>query len=170
MEQGECYQMKKRQDLYLATKEALESRGVDLKELAFLVYEAQKKHSSEITIDLALEHIESVLKKREVQHAVLTGIAIDVAAEKGLLEGPILDIIQRDDGLYGLDESLAFSITDVFGTIAKTQFGKLDIDKPGIIGKYNNKGLKPGEVHTYLDDILGALVAAACSRYAHKNG
>lgn len=162
--------MSKNQDLYLAAKKALEDRGVDLTKLAVLVYDAQKKHSPTITEEIALEHIEAVLKKREVQHAVLTGIAIDVAAEKKLLEGPILDVILRDEGLYGVDETLAFSITGCYGSIASSNFGNFDINKPGIIGVYNDKKAKPGECHTYLDDILCALVAAACSRYAHQNG
>ena len=162
--------MNKREDLFFAAKEALEKRGVDLNELAVLVYEAQKKHSSDITKEIALQNIEAVLKKREVQHAVLTGIALDIAAEKGLLEGPILNIIERDDGLYGVDETLALSITDCYGSIAKSNFGNFDINKPGIIGVFNDRGAKPGEVHTFLDDILCALVAAACSRYAHQNG
>ncbi|MGN5650598.1 phosphatidylglycerophosphatase A family protein [Bacillus sp. Brlt_9] len=162
--------MKKNEDLFQAAKEALEGRGVDLNELAILVYDAQKKHSAELTIEIALEHIEAVLKKREVQHAVLTGIAIDIASEKGLLEGPIQDIIARDEGLYGPDETLAFSITNCYGSIASSNFGNFDINKPGIIGHFNDKEARPGEVHTFLDDILCALVAAACSRYAHQNG
>jgi phosphatidylglycerophosphatase A len=162
--------MNKREDLFLAAKEALQNRGVDLKELAILVLEAQKKHSPDITMEIAMHHIEAVLKKREVQHAVLTGIALDIAAEKGLLEEPILSIIRRDDGLYGGDETLALSITDCYGSIAKSNFGNFDINKPGIIGLFNDKKAKPGEVHTFLDDILCALVAAACSRYAHQNG
>lgn len=162
--------MIKREDLYLSAKEALENRGVDLKDLAVLVYEAQKKHSPHITEEIALHHINAVLKKREVQHAVLTGIAIDIAAEKNLLEGPILDIIKRDDGLYGPDETLAFSITGCYGSIADSNFGHFDINKPGIIGHFNDKKARPGEVHTFLDDVLCALVASACSRYAHQNG
>lgn len=162
--------MSKNVDLYMAAKQALEGRGVDLKELAVLVNDAQKKHNPDITPEISLEHINAVLKKREIQHAVLTGIAIDVAAEKGLLEGPIQDIIRRDEGLYGPDETLAFSITGCYGSIASSNFGNFDINKPGIIGVFNDQKAKPGEVHTFLDDILCALVAAACSRFAHQNG
>lgn len=162
--------MNKQKDLFLATQEALVQRGVDIKELAVLVYEAQRKFSDKITLEIASEHILGVMKKREVQHAVLTGIAIDIAAEKGLLEGPILDIIKRDEGLYGPDETLALSITGCYGSIASSNFGNFDINKPGIIGHFNDKEARPGEVHTFLDDILCALVAAACSRFAHQNG
>lgn len=160
----------KQEDLFLATKKALESRGVVLKELGVIVYEGQKKHNPDITVEIALEHIEAVLKKREVQHAVLTGIALDVAAEQKLLDEPILSIIERDEGLYGVDETLALSITNCYGSIASTNFGHLDIIKPGIIGLFNDKGAKPGEVHTFIDDIIGAICGAAMSRSAHHNG
>jgi len=162
--------MNKQQDLFLAAKTALEDRGIDLNELAILVCNAQKKHNPDINEEVAMHHIISVLKKREVQHAVLTGIALDVAAEQKLLPEPLLGIIERDEGLYGVDETLAMSITGCYGSIASSNFGYFDIVKPGIIGLFNDKKAKPGEVHTYADDLICAIVAAACSRYAHRAG
>ncbi|MGF9890830.1 phosphatidylglycerophosphatase A family protein [Priestia megaterium] len=162
--------MNNQQDLYLAAKTALSDRGVDLNELAILVCNAQRKHNPDITEEIAMHHINSVLKKREIQHAILTGIALDVAAEQKLLPEPLLGIIERDEGLYGVDETLAMSITGCYGSIASSNFGYFDITKPGIIGLYNDKKAKPGEVHTFLDDILCSIVAASCSRLAHRNG
>lgn len=153
--------------LYKKTRDALEKRGVDLKELSKLVVKSQIKHSPEITDEAALENIKMVLKKREVQYAVLTGIELDILAENKKLSEPISDIIERDEGLYGIDEALAASIVNCYGGIALTNYGFLDIAKPGIIGTLDND-TKDGKVNTFLDDIACALVAAACSRYAHN--
>jgi phosphatidylglycerophosphatase A len=38
--------------------------------------------------------------------------------------------------------------------------------KPGILKRLNDKST--GEVHTFLDDIVGAIAASASSRLAHS--
>lgn len=147
----------------------LEDRGVTVKDIAELVYDLQKDYI-ELTLEDAIENVERVIDKREIQHAILTGIAIDVLAEKGLIEEPLLSIIQRDESLYGIDEILALSITNVYGSIGFTNFGYLDKVKPGIIGKIDKMGKNSNQVHTFLDDILGGIAAATCARMAHAYG
>jgi phosphatidylglycerophosphatase A len=149
-----------------ATFDALENRGVDFTELAKILYDIQHKYSPNLTVDDCLEHIMMVLRKREVQHAVLTGIAIDQLVEQKKFPQPIQEVIENDEGLYGIDEILALSITNIYGSIGLTNFGYLDKVKPGIIGEFDKK--KEGQVHTFLDDILSAIVAAAASRLAHS--
>lgn len=149
-----------------ATKKALQDRKVDLNELATVVWDLQQPYVKNLTQEECLFNIERVLDKREVQHAILTGIAIDVLAEEGNLPEPLLTIIRKDEALYGIDEILALSITNVYGSIGLTNFGYLDKVKPGIIGYYDNK--KTSGVHTFLDDLLCAIAAAACSRIAHQ--
>ena len=68
--------------LFEYTKTSLLDRGVKLEELAKLVVKAQKKHTPNITLEDAKNHIMSVLNKREVQHAILTGIELDRLSEK----------------------------------------------------------------------------------------
>lgn len=148
------------------TIKALEDRGVVFSEMSSILLDIQNKYHKNLTIEECNEHINAVLRKREVQHAVLTGIAIDVLAEKKLLPEPIQSVIEVDEGLYGIDEILALGITNVYGSIGLTNFGWLDKEKPGIIGRFNDK--KNGEVHTFLDDILCAIIAAAASRLAHQ--
>lgn len=148
------------------TMEALTNRGVNFDELSEILLDIQKKYHPNLTKEECDEHINAVLTKREVQHAVLTGIAIDEMAEKKLFKEPLQGILERDEGLYGIDEILALSITNVYGSIGLTNFGWLDKEKPGIIGRFNDK--KDGEVHTFIDDILCAIIAAAASRLAHK--
>ena len=77
------------------------------------------------------------------------------------------DIILNDEGLYGIDEILALSIVNVYGSIGFTNYGYIDKVKPGILQKLNDKS--DSECHTFLDDIVGAIAAAAASRIAHDN-
>lgn len=147
------------------TKQALLRRGVVFEELTDILFDIQGGYHKDLTKEECNIHIERVLEKREVQHAVLTGIAIDELAEKKMFSEPLQGILERDEGLYGVDEILALGITNVYGSIGLTNFGWLDKEKPGIIGRFNDK--KGGEVHTFLDDILCAIIAAAASRLAH---
>lgn len=115
---------------------------------------------------MCLDSVEAVLQKREVVHAVLTGIEIDLAAERGLLQEPLLSIIKSDEGLYGIDEILPLSIVNLYGSIGLTNFGYLDKKKSGIIDKLDKA--KNGTVNTFLDDIVAAIAAAAAARLAHR--
>jgi len=146
-------------------KKLLLQRGVRLEEISVLVYELQQKYV-QLTLEECLENVEKVLEKREVQNAILTGIALDKMAEKNLLEEPLLSIIRRDEPLYGIDEILALSITNVYGSICLTNFGYLDKMKLGIIEELNSH--KEDNVHTFLDDLVAGVVAAACARIAHS--
>lgn len=155
----------RKEKLYEETLAALERRGVNLVELSKIVYDLQVPYQEELTLDECYEQIHKVLHKTEVGHAVITGIEMDEMAEKGLFNPFIQEVIETDEPLYGVDEILALSIVNIYGTIAFTNFGYLDKVKPGMIGEYNNK--KSGSVHTFLDDILCAIAASACSRLAH---
>ena len=146
----------------------LEDRGVKIDDIADLVIELQKDYI-EISMDHAKHNIESVLSKREVQHAILTGIQIDELAEKNLLEEPLLSIVKRDEPLYGVDEILTLGITNIYGTIGLTNFGYLDKLKLGIVGEVDRIGKETDRVNTFLDDLICGIVAAACSKIAHGN-
>ncbi|MBE3554782.1 MAG: phosphatidylglycerophosphatase A, partial [Thermicanus sp.] len=86
-------------------------------------------------------------------------------AEQNALLQPLQHMIETDEGLYGIDEILAFSIVNVYGSIGFTNYGYIDKVKPGVLKKLNDKN--DGYIHTFLDDIVGALAAAASSRLAH---
>ena len=141
-------------------------RGVKTKEIAELVYFLQKDYHTNLKIEDCLHNVERVISKREVQNAILTGIQLDILAEKGMLEEPLQSIIGSDEGLYGVDEILAFSIVNVYGSIGFTNYGYIDKLKPGILKDLNDKS--SGKCHTFLDDIVGAIAAAASSRLAHR--
>lgn len=61
---------------------ALIRRGVTLEDIAKIVYEMQKAYNDGLTLEHCIHSVERVLRKREVQHAVLVGIELDELAEK----------------------------------------------------------------------------------------
>lgn len=149
----------------LATAE-LQKRGVSLEEIAEIVYSLQLPYHQDLTMDQCLESVMAVLQKREVQYTLFTGIALDRLAEQKLLPEPLQAILEADEPLYGVDETMALGITSVFGMIGLTSFGYLDKVKPEIIGKLNNNG---EHIHVFLDDLVAGLAAAASARIAHRN-
>lgn len=149
-----------------ATFTLLAQRGVAVEHIAELVLKLQKAYYPDLTSEEALHHVHKVLEKREVQNAVLTGIQLDLLAENNQLLPPLQAMIQHDEGLYGCDEILALSIVNVYGSIGLTNFGYIDKVKPGVLERLNNNS--DNEVHTFLDDIIGAIAAAASSRIAHR--
>ncbi|WP_091836722.1 phosphatidylglycerophosphatase A family protein [Marininema halotolerans] len=144
----------------------LNERGVTLDSIAELVYVLQHSFFPDITLTECLEHVQHVLTKREVQNAVMTGIQLDILAEKNLIQEPLMDIIRRDEGLYGVDETLATAILNVYGSIGLTNFGYIDRVKPLILSRLNNH--QGSEIHTFLDDIVGAIAAAGAARLSHN--
>ena len=144
----------------------LQERGVTVQDIGELVLYLQHNYHENLQLDDCIRNVERVLSKREVQNAILTGIQLDMLSEKGMLEEPLQTIIRTDEGLYGVDEILAFSIVNVYGSIGFTNYGYIDKKKPGILERLNDKS--SGKCHTFLDDIVGAIAAAASSRLAHR--
>ena len=145
--------------------EMLNRRGVKIEDIGELVYDLQKDFYPDLTLEICINNIDAVLSKRETIHAILTGIALDELAEKGLLPQPLQDIVESDLGLYGIDEIIPLSIVNVYGTIGLTNYGYLDKEKKGIIRKLDTE--KGKVVNTFIDDLVAAIAAAAASRIAH---
>ncbi|PUU92446.1 phosphatidylglycerophosphatase A [Halanaerobium saccharolyticum] len=155
-------------ELYQKSIEVLNKRGVTVEDIAELVKKLQEPYNPEIKLEECIENVDSVLKKREVAHAILTGVAIDELAEQKKLPEPIQSIIDTDEGLYGIDEILPLSIVNLYGTIGLTSYGYLDKAKSGIIKELDTK--EDGRVNTFLDDLVAGIASAAASRYAHGEG
>ena len=115
--------MKSDKELNLKAHALLEERGIKIEAIADLVLHLQSKYLPDLTLDECIESVEMVLAKREVQNTIITGIELDMLAEKGLLSQPLNDILTADEGLYGIDEILALSIVNVFGSIGFTNYG-----------------------------------------------
>lgn len=153
--------------MYEKSVRLLNERGVELKDIVDCVVFLQKDYLDEINEEEVCEIVKGVLAKREVQHALFTGINIDIQVEKNEFgDAWIQEVISRDEGLYGIDEVLAYGICNLYGSIALTNYGYIDKVKPGIIGKLNEP--QEGVCHTFLDDIVGAIAAAAASKLAHS--
>lgn len=146
----------------------LNERGVELSDIAKIVVDLQKPYLPNLKYDDALEHVIKVIMKREVQNAALVGIELDILAERKIISEPLLSKLLNDEGLFGVDEVLALAIVNVYGSIGFTNFGYVDKIKPGIIGELDKRGKETNECHTFIDDIVGAIAAAAASSIAHR--
>ncbi|OJG52402.1 low temperature requirement C protein [Enterococcus haemoperoxidus] len=147
-------------------RQLLKERGVEMEDLVELVLFLQQPYIEDLDVATCIEHIDSVLSKREVHNTIITGIQLDILAEEKKLLHPLQEILEEDEGLYGIDEILALSIVNVYGSIGFTNYGYIDKVKPGILAKLNSH--EGPQVHTFLDDIVGAIAAAAASRLAHS--
>ncbi len=148
--------------------EMMAERGVTLEEIADIAYDLQSKYIKGLTRTQCLEHVERVVMKREVQNAILTGLELDKMAEKGHMSEPLRSMLMEDYGLYGIDEVLALAIVNVYGSIGFTNFGYVDKVKPGVIKRIDEAGKAKDRCNTFLDDIVGAIAAAAASSLAHR--
>ncbi|MDW0109423.1 phosphatidylglycerophosphatase A family protein [Sporosarcina aquimarina] len=150
-----------------ATKAALQRRGVELEDIAKIVYEMQAPYNEELQLEQCVDSVVNVLKKRELQHAILVGIELDELCEQGKLSSPLQDIVQSDEGLFGVDETIALGAVFTYGSIAVTTFGHLDKNKVGIINDLDTK--KGNHVHTFLDDLVASVASCAAARIAHRS-
>ena len=155
-----------REELSQIAIDMLEKRGVTLEDIGDLVMHLQSQYYPDLTMEICIDNLKNVLKKREIVHAILTGIALDELAEKKLLPEPLQTIVANDESLYGIDEIIPLSIVNVYGTIGLTNFGYLDKEKIGIIKELDIQ--KGKECNTFLDDLVAALAAATASRIAHS--
>lgn len=147
----------------------LSERGCELSDITDIVYDLQKKYIPDLTVEVCQEAVDRVLAKREVHNAILTGIELDRLAENEQLSEPLQSLVNSDNPLYGIDEILVLSICNLYGSIGLTNFGYVDKVKPGIVGKLDREGKLTGKCHTFLDDIIGAIAAAAASSVAHNS-
>ena len=114
-------------------RELLADRGVSLQDIGELVMFLQKDYIEGITLEMCIESVNAVLSKREVHNTILTGVQLDILAEENQLLHPLQEIVKEDEGLYGIDEILALSIVNVYGSIGFTNYGYIDKVKPGIL-------------------------------------
>ncbi|QKG84823.1 phosphatidylglycerophosphatase A [Kroppenstedtia pulmonis] len=150
-----------------AVIEKLRERGVTLDGIAEIVYQMQAPYCETLTFEYCLESVTAVLEKREIQHAILVGVELDVLAERKMLSEPLQSIVESDEGLFGCDETLALGSVFGYGSIAVTTFGYLDKHKVGLIEQLDTKN-SDGSVHTFLDDLVASIAASASSRLAHR--
>lgn len=156
-----------REEMFRLNRDALRERGVEINDIAKIAYNQQSKYNPKTTLGLCIESVEKILTYRDIFHIVQLSIEIDRLCEEGKLSSPIQDIIRADLGMFGIDELFGLEIAKMYGTIGETNFGDIDVNKPGIVKDLNEAG-KPGSnhCHTFLDDVVGALAASASTRVA----
>lgn len=162
-----------REEMQKINIETLKSRGVTVEDIAAIAWKQQSKYTPDIPMSVAIESVEKILTYRDIFHYIQLGAEIDRLAEEHQFRGPIQDILFHDLGLFGVDEVLGLEIAGTYGAIGKTNFGDIDVNKPGIVYKLNEMGknevgvINPNaKVHTMLDDIVGAIAASASTRIA----
>ena len=147
----------------------LNSRGVTLEDIAECARFLQEKYHEDLKASDMMDSLMSVLEKREVQFAIMTAVELDMLAEKGLMFNKDLEaMLMSDEGLFGVDEVIAYGICNLYGSIALTNFGFIDKEKYGIIRKLNEGGKNTGTCNTFIDDVVGAIAAATASHFAHN--
>ena len=155
-------------DFYKHCLELLNERGVSVDDIMKCTKYLQGKYHADLSDEVFMEAVDRVLRKREVQFTIMTGIALDKMAESRQLPDKDLEhSLLNDEPLYGLDEVLAYSICNLYGSIALTNFGYIDREKYGKIAELNDDSK---QCNTFLDDIIGAIAAAAAGTIAHNQG
>ncbi|MCD8508770.1 MAG: phosphatidylglycerophosphatase A [Bacillus sp. (in: Bacteria)] len=149
-----------------AARDLLKERGVTIEDIAMIVFDMQHPFYKDLTMELCIDSVDKVLTKREIQHAILVGVELDKLAERKQLSEPLQSIVEMDEGLFGVDETIALGSVFGYGSIAVTSFGYLDKEKVGIIKDLDTK--RDSKIHTFLDDLVCSIAANASSRLAHR--
>ncbi len=147
--------------------EVLKNRcNVTVEDIAIIAQTQQNKYYKGVDLNLCIESVEKILTFRDVFHHIQFAAEVDRLAEEKMFKGPIQDILYYDLGLFGLDETLGLDVARNYGAIGQTNFGDIDVNKRGVVARLNEDGKKEGIVHTLMDDIVGAIAAAASTRVA----
>ncbi|MCK9471526.1 MAG: phosphatidylglycerophosphatase A [Bacilli bacterium] len=154
-----------REEMFKMNRDALLERGVTINDIAEIAFKQQSRYNKEISMRVCIESVEKILSYRDIFHLVQLSIEIDRMTEEGMFKGPIQDIMRADLGMFGVDEIFGLNIAAMYGTVGQTNFGDIDVNKPGIVKRLNEDG-KGDKCHTFLDDVVGALGAAASTRVA----
>jgi len=155
-----------REEMFELNRDRLLERGVTIEDIAKVAYRQQAKYNKDITMSLCIESVEKILSYRDIFHIVQLSIEIDRLTEENAFRNPIQDIMKADFGMFGIDEIFGLSIAANYGVIGQTNFGDIDVNKPGIVMQLNEDGKSGDACHTFLDDVVGALAAAASTRVA----
>ena len=144
----------------------LANRGVTIENMAHIVYELQYRFDNTLTLEYCIKTIDSILEKTEVQNAIMLGVQIDKAHERGHILNPYLNnMISTDEGCFGLDEAIGLNPANCYGTIALSNFGYLDVVKTGFIKELDNS---KEQTNVFLDDLVCGICASACGKLAHN--
>lgn len=144
----------------------LESLGVTIADIADIAYQQQHRFGTiPLTQAEYVPVVEHVMHKRELLNNAMVMLELDRLANEQRLDSPLQEIIANDSAVFGVDETLALQIANLYGSIGVTNFGFVDYQKTGII-KYLDAN--PDRVNTFADDLVGAIAAAVCGKLVHE--
>lgn len=152
------------QELYDWVLNELHKRNINNHTVGEIAYEMQHQYLPHLTVEDFGAQLDEVLKKREVLNILATGFALDNLANEGLLPEPLQTIVKEDAGVYGVDETISLALSQLYGSIAVTNYGYEDKKKLGIAAKLDNSN---GQVNTFADDLALALASAVIGRCGH---
>lgn len=151
-------------ELYDWVLNELHKRNINNEAIGEIAYNMQHQYLPHLTVEDFGAQLDEVLKKREVLNILATGFALDNLAQDKLLPEPLQSIIANDSGVFGVDESLSLSLSQLYGSIAVTNYGYEDKKKLGIAAQLDNSN---GQVNTFADDLALALASAVIGRCGH---
>ena len=152
---------------YKFVKGELERKGVSLEAIAHEAYEQQRKFDQNLVESSFVLAAESILHKREVLNNCMVGLVMDNLATNKKLSEPLQTVVEQDQPAFGVDETIALDICSLYGSIAVTQFGHLDLSKEGLAKALDSN--VNGEVNTFIDDIISALISCTEAKVMHQN-
>lgn len=156
-----------REEMLKINIETLKERTVTVEEIAEVAFRQQSKWSKEISMQQCIDSVEKILSYRDSFHIIQLGAEIDRLTDENMFKGPMQEILKTDLGMFGIDELFGLELAGMYGTIGKTNFGDIDVNKPLVIDRLNGEGKHDGGMcHTFMDDIVGAIAAAASTRVA----
>lgn len=156
-----------REEMLEMNIKTLKDRTVEVDEIVEVAFNQQAKWNKNIALADVKESVLKILSLRDTFHILQLGAEIDRLTDEGLFQGPILDVLKADLGMFGIDELFGLELAGMYGTIGKTNFGDIDVNKPLVVDRLNGEGKEAGGMcHTFLDDIVGAIAAAASTRVA----
>jgi phosphatidylglycerophosphatase A len=159
-----------REEMLEMNIQTLKERTVTVEEIAEVAYRQQSKWSKDISLKVCVDSVEKILSLRDTFHLLQLGAEIDRLTDERMFKGPILDILSTDLGMFGIDELFGLEIAGLYGTIGRTNFGDIDVNKPLVVDRLNGDGKHEGGMcHTFMDDIVGAIAAAASTRVAQMS-
>ncbi len=156
-----------REEMLKMNVQTLKERTISVEEIAEVAFRQQSKWSKTISMKDCIDSVEKILSLRDAFHILQLGAEIDRLTDEGAFKGPIQDILKTDLGMFGIDELFGLELAGMYGTIGKTNFGDIDVNKPLVVDRLNDEGKHAGGLcHTFMDDIVGAVAAAASTRVA----
>mgnify|MGYP001454040200 CR=1 FL=1 len=108
----------------------------------------------------------NILHKREILNYIMCALYLDQSARERALPEPLQTVMDCDSPLFGADEAIANGMCSLYGTIAGTNFGYLDVVKTGLAKEVDSRS----EVYVFLDDVVSALVACTEAKIASEEG